>query len=68
VTFTVPDCAGETVVIEVGELTVKELTGMLPKSTFVAPEKFVPVIVTVVPPFIVPLAGLIPVTVGVGDK
>ena len=33
-----------------------------------APEKFVPVIVTAVPPAIVPCAGLIEVTVGIGGE
>ena len=49
---TVP--AGETAVIEVAELTVKLVALTLPNLTAVTPEKFVPVIVTVVPPTIEP--------------
>ena len=39
---------------------------MVPNLTPVAPVKLVPVMVTVVPPAVVPEVGLIPVTVGVG--
>ena len=68
VTSTVPaDSAGETMVIEVGELTTR---GRCPPScrtcTAVAPVKLVPVSVTVVPPPVEPLLGLSPVTVGAG--
>ncbi len=40
---------------------------MVPKSTAVAPVKFVPVIVTSVPPAAGPLVGLRPVTAGARD-
>ena len=43
--------------IVVDDLTVKEEAGVEPNSTPVMPTKFVPVIVTVVPPRTVPLAG-----------
>ena len=39
---------------------------MPPKATAVAPVKFVPDIVTLVPPAVVPEPGEIPVTVGAG--
>jgi len=65
VTLTVPALsAGEVAVIDVAELTVKLVAAVLPKSTTVAPVKFVPVIVTLVPPWVVPEVGEIPVTVG----
>jgi hypothetical protein len=58
--------AGETAVMLVAEFTMKLVAGALPKLTAVAPVKLVPVIVTEVPPAAGPLAGLMPVTVGVG--
>ena len=63
---TVPLPAGETAVMLVAEFTVKLVAVVLPKLTAVAPVKLVPVIVTEVPPAAGPLAGLMPVTVGVG--
>jgi hypothetical protein len=63
VTSTVPLPAGEVAEIEVAELTVKA-AGTVPKFTAVAPVKFVPVIVTLVPPAAGPLFGEIDVTVG----
>jgi len=58
VTLTVPALsAGEVAVIEVDELTVKPVAAVLPKSTAVAPVKFVPVIVTLVPPDVLPALG-----------
>ena len=57
---------GETAVIEVALLTVKLVAFKLPNSTAVAPVRFVPEIVTEVPPEATPLDGLIPVTVGGG--
>lgn len=44
--------------------TVKLATGVPPKVTLLAPMKFVPVIVTLVPPELGPLEGETPVTVG----
>jgi hypothetical protein len=56
--------AGEVAVIEVAELTVKLVAAVLPKSTALAPVKFVPVIDTLVPPDVLPEVGATPVTVG----
>ena len=46
---------GEVAVIEVAELTVKLLAATPPKDTPVAPVKLVPVMLTLVPPAVVPL-------------
>jgi hypothetical protein len=51
-------------VIDVAELTVKLDADTLPKSTSNAPVKFVPVIVMVALPAVLPLLALRPVTVG----
>src|SRR5258707_13110330 len=64
VTSTVPTPAGEVAVIWVALLTVKEAAALLPKLTAVAPEKLVPVMVTLVPPDVGPVFGLTLVTVG----
>jgi hypothetical protein len=64
VTFTVPVPAGLTAVIEVAELTVKLVAAVVPNCTAVAPVKPVPVTVTLLPPAVGPLVGLMPVTVG----
>jgi hypothetical protein len=50
VTSTVPIPAGEVALIWVALLTVKEPAALLPNLTAVAPEKLVPVTVTLVPP------------------
>jgi hypothetical protein len=63
---TPPDPAGDVVVMDVGLTRVKVPTGNAPNSTAEAPAKFVPVIVTGVPPAAGPEAGLTPVTVGLG--
>jgi hypothetical protein len=64
VTSTVPaGSVGATAVIEVLETTVK-LAGTLPNSTRLAPVKFVPVMVTLVPPAVLPLEVDRLVTVG----
>ena len=63
-TSTVPSPAGEVAVIWVALLTVKEAAALLPKRTAVAPEKLVPVMVTLVPPDAGPVFGLMLVTVG----
>src|SRR5258708_38104379 len=52
VTSTVPTPAGEVAVIWVALLTVKEAAALLPKLTAVAPEKLVPVMVTLLPPVV----------------
>jgi hypothetical protein len=43
-------CAGVTAVICVAELTTKDVAAAPPKVTLVAPDRFVPVIVTLCPP------------------
>ncbi|MNL60507.1 hypothetical protein D3C87_1843240 [compost metagenome] len=63
-TSTVPDPAGAVAVIWVALLTVKAAADVAPKVTAVAPEKLVPLMVTVVPPAEGPLVGEIDVTVG----
>ena len=65
-TSTTPVPAGEVAVIEVAELTVKLAAAVPPNATALAPVKFVPVIVTDVPPATGPDVGEIEVTVGAG--
>ena len=55
---------GAVALIEVAELTVKLVALVAPNLTAVAPVKFVPVIVTTVPPVVGPEFGLTGVTVG----
>jgi hypothetical protein len=56
-----------TAVIFVDEATMKLLAApAAPKVTAVAPVKFVPVIVTVVPPVVGPEVGVLEVTLGLG--
>ena len=65
VTSTVPALPdGEVAVIEVVELTVTPVALAEPNWTVSPEAKPVPVIVTLVPPEVLPLAGLTPVTVG----
>jgi hypothetical protein len=66
VTSTVPVPAGAVAVICVALTGVNEVAGVPPKLTPVAPVKFVPVTVTVVPPAWGPDAGLIDDTTGPG--
>ena len=61
---TVPLPAGETAIIDAGLLTVNEVAGVAPNLTAVAPVKFVPVMVIVVPPAAGPKFGEMEVTVG----
>ena len=63
-TSTVPVPAGEVAVIWVAELTVKPVAAAAPKTTAVAPDRLVPVMVTVVAPASGPDVGEIDVTVG----
>jgi hypothetical protein len=56
--------AGLVAVIWVALFTVKVAALVVPNLTAVAFVRFVPVIVTTVPPVVVPLVGVIPVTVG----
>ena len=64
VTLTVPLPAGEVALMEVAELTVKVEAGVLPNLTDVAPVRFVPVMVTAVPPAAGPELGEMPVIAG----
>jgi len=65
VTSTVPtEPAGETAVTEVAELTTTPVAAAVPNFTEVAPVRFVPVMVTDVPPAGGPEEGLTAVTVG----
>ena len=68
VTSTVPVPAGEVAVIEVALFTVKVVALFPPNFTAVAPLRFVPVMVTLVPPVVGPDVGLIEVTVGAGAE
>ena len=61
VTSTVPVPAGDVAVTEV-ELSAVMVPGVEPKSTAVAPDRLVPVIVTLVPPPVGPVTGLMEVT------
>jgi hypothetical protein len=64
-TSTVPAiCGGDTALIDVEETTLNEVAGTVPNVTPVAPMKFVPVIVTEVPPAVVPVCVLRALTVG----
>jgi hypothetical protein len=56
---------GEITVIEVVEFTVMDAAGKVPNRTVLTLAKFVPVIVTLVPPAVLPEEGETPVTVGV---
>jgi hypothetical protein len=55
-------------VIVVADPTVNEGDGLVPNSTLVALVRFAPVMVTCVPPAVVPDVGLMPVTVGLGAR
>jgi hypothetical protein len=65
VMFTVPLPGGLTTVICVPE-SVRIVPAAPPKLTLVAPARLVPLIVTTVPPPVVPLDGANPVTAGAG--
>ena len=65
VTSTIPaEPAGDVAMIDVGLLTVKLVAAAVPNITAEAPLRFVPVIVTDVPPVAGPAVGAIPLTVG----
>ena len=64
VTSTVPVPAGEVAVIWVALTTLNNPAALPPNLTAVAPEKLVPVMVTLVPPAGGPLFGVTLVTVG----
>jgi hypothetical protein len=63
-TSTVPEPAGAVAVICVAEFTVKPVAAVAPNVTAVAPDRFVPVNVTVVPPVVGPAVGEMLVIVG----
>src|SRR5579863_2341353 len=63
---TVPEPAGAVAVIWVAEFTVSVVAAVVPNLTAVTPTKFVPVMVTGVPPAVGPALGLTLVTVGAG--
>nr|MCA1071699.1 hypothetical protein [Delftia acidovorans] len=63
-TSTVPVPAGAMAVIWVALLTVKPVAAVAPKVTAVAPDRLVPVIVTMVPPLAGPAVGEMDDTVG----
>ena len=65
-TVTAPLPAGATAVIWVAELTVKLVAAVPPNVTAVVPVRFVPVMVTLVPPAAGPDVGARPVMVGAG--
>lgn len=65
VTCTEPaEPAGEIAVMLVAEFTVTLSAAVVPKETEEALVKLLPMMVTEVPPAVVPLAGPIPATVG----
>src|SRR5580704_6841085 len=67
VTVTAPALpAGVVAVIVVLFTTTTFVAAVLPTVTVAPATKFVPVIVTAVPPAVVPLFGLTPLTVGTG--
>ena len=66
VTSTVPEPAGEVAVICVGDSAFSAVALLEPNLTSLAAVRFVPVIVTVVPPAAGPLVGSTFVTVGAG--
>jgi len=64
VTSMVPLPGGAVAVMLVADTTVNDEAAVEPNDTPVAPVKFVPVIVTLVPPAVGPAAGVSDVTVG----
>src|SRR5438105_672583 len=63
---TVPaSCGGETALIDVEDPRLNEAAGAPANSTWTAPARFVPLMVTVVPPVDGPDETLRPLTVGV---
>ena len=61
-------CAGVGTVSVVEDLTVTLVARVVPKETVAVFVNPVPVMVTVVPPAIRPLAGVMPVTVGAVEE
>jgi hypothetical protein len=65
---TVPDaCGGATATTRVSDSTVKLAAGWLPKSTVFVPDSLAPLMVTTVPPALVPVEALKPLIVGLVD-
>src|SRR5689334_6314589 len=64
VMFTMPVPAGDTAVICVAELRVNDAAGVEPHATLSGPEKWEPVMTTVVPPACGPVVTSIPEIVG----
>ncbi len=60
--------AGSVAMMEVAERTVKAVAGNEPNATAVAPVRFVPVMVTGVPPVAGPASGLTPEMMGTGEE
>jgi hypothetical protein len=58
--------AGDVAEMDVAVLTVNDVATVLSNLTVLAPVKFVPVMVTAVPPAATPAGGEIPVTIGAG--
>ena len=67
VTLTVPVPAGAVAMTDVGETTVTPVASTVPKSTVAPGSKLSPLIVTDVPPPVVPWLGETPVTTGIGS-
>ena len=67
VTATVPEPAGDVAVIEVALFTVTPVAETPPNLTVEVDVKFVPAIVTTVPPVAGPPVGFTEVTVGTGS-
>ena len=66
-TFTAAaECAGAVAVIDVLLTTFTPVADVLPNLTVAPDRKPVPVMVTAVPPAVVPVAGEIPLTFGAG--
>ena len=64
VTSTRPKLKGDTAVIRVARGPLKLLAASVPNLTAVAPTRLLPLMVTVVPPLVEPLPGLIEATTG----
>ena len=68
-TLTVPAVRAGVVQVMVVELTTLTFVAAVPpKVTLVAPVRFVPVMVTLVPPEVLPLGGEMELTAGAGGR
>ncbi len=68
VTSTVPTEAGGELAVIVVELVTVKVAAWLPNSTALAPNRLLPVMLTVVPPMVKPPVGVTAVTVGGGGS